>query len=364
MKASKLSVRARGAAGGVFVTRVRATRSRQVRIAALKCAVEQLEERILFGYFAAYDTTRDPFPAFPNQTCPPGSGPGAAADANPPQSSGGGTTGPAAGPRPQMLAFAPGSSGPAMPAGMGTAPHGVAAPGGSAGASTTSAPVREYDGVPVINSTDLASDAFGSSFGITRSWSGLNSYALFGNGWSVAGLPYMTVAGTGGDLRLAVVDGGTTSFTFNPTTYAVWGSYNVKLQLLTGLPRILRMTDAEGNTTDFYDVFRSGSTPTPQTSWDLASLYGQLKSYTSANGTTTIATNYDSNGYLQTLTRSDSSTGQSERLVFMYAAVTNSEVTANSATPPTLTSTVTQQQLVNGNWQSVERSNYALSNSP
>ena len=57
--------------------------------------------------------------------------------------------------------------------------------------SQTSAPVRHYDGTPVIFTDDLGGSLtpFGLKWGQTRSWSGLNNSSLNGNGWSIDELP-------------------------------------------------------------------------------------------------------------------------------------------------------------------------------
>ena len=252
----------------------------------------------------------------------------------------------------------------------------------------TSAPVRQYDGTPVIFTDDLggALAPFGIDWGQTRSWSGLNNSSFNGNGWSIDELPYVVVTGTideggapGGslgtgylsgtenDLRLSVVAGGTTAFTFQVpnsspyTSYAPWGDQQIKLELTPDPTPALRLTDAEGNVMEFYDVRRdSNNKPvTGSMSADLSSKYGRLKSYTTADGTVGVATNYDSGGYLTSLTIADSTAGNVVRLVYGYDTVTNDLVTAASATPPELLQTVTlQRSNGSGGWSSVRRSNY------
>ena len=254
--------------------------------------------------------------------------------------------------------------------------------------SQTSAPVRHYDGTPVIFTDDLggALTPFGLKWGQTRSWSGLNNSSLNGNGWSIDELPYVVVAGgitgantpggtlgtgsypgTSSDFRLSVVAGGSTSYTFSVATstpytdYFPWGDQQIKLELTPDPTPALRLTDAEGNVMEFYDVRRdSNNKPvTGSMSADLSSKFGRLKSYTTADGTVGVATNYDSGGYLTSLTIADSTAGNVVRLLYGYDTVTNDLVTAASATPPELLQTVTlQHSNGSGGWSSIRRSSY------
>ena len=254
--------------------------------------------------------------------------------------------------------------------------------------SQTSAPVRHYDGTPVIFTDDLggALTPFGLKWGQTRSWSGLNNSSLNGNGWSIDEIPYIIVTGTvneGGapgaslgtgylsgtenDLRISVVAGGTTAFTFQVptsspyTSYAPWGDQQIRLGLTPDPTPALRLTDAEGNIMEFYDVRRdSNNKPvTGSMSADLSSKYGKLKSYTSADGTVGIVTDYGTNGYLTSLTVADSTAGAVERLLYSYSTVTNDLVASASATPPELLQAVTlQRPNGSGGWSSIRRSSY------
>jgi hypothetical protein len=51
---------------------------------------------------------------------------------------------------------------------------------------------------------------------------------------------------------------------------------------------------------------------------DLSSKYVKLKSYTTADGTVGIVTDYGSNGYLTSLTVADSTAGAVKRLLYSY----------------------------------------------
>ncbi len=259
---------------------------------------------------------------------------------------------------------------------------------GKFSSSQTEAPVRHYDGLPVIFTDDLGDSLapLGINWGHTRSWSGLNNSSLNGNGWAIGELPYVVVTGTvndggipGGalgagylsgtenDVRLSVVAGGSTSYTFavptsSPyTNYAPWGDMKISLQQTPDPTPALKLTDANGNVVEFYDVRRDGSNKpiTGSMATDLSSKYGKFKSYTSADGTVFIGTNYDGNGYLTSVTISDSVAGSVVRIVYAYDSVTNDLVTAASATPPELLETVTlERSNGSGGWISVRRTNY------
>src|SRR5688572_11397918 len=66
---------------------------------------------------------------------------------------------------------------------------------GGIAAGTSGEPIRYFDGHPVESASDLPSAAFGFTWGHTRAWTGLNNNSLNGNGWSIAELPFLSVAG-------------------------------------------------------------------------------------------------------------------------------------------------------------------------
>ena len=259
---------------------------------------------------------------------------------------------------------------------------------GKFSSSQTEAPVRHSDGLPVIFTDDLGDSLapMGINWGHTRSWSGLNNSSLNGNGWAIGELPYVVVAGgtsganlPGGTLgigpysgtelddRLSVVYGGSTSYAFSiPTSspytnYAPWGDIKITFEQTPDPTPALKLTDANGNVVEFYDVRRDGSNKpvTGSMATNMSSKYGKFKSYTSADGSVFISSNYDGNGYLTSLTISDSVAGSVVRIVYAYDTVTNDLVTAASATPPELLETVTlERSNGSGGWISVRRTNY------
>src|SRR5687767_10522094 len=70
---------------------------------------------------------------------------------------------------------------------------------------------------------------------------------------------------------------------------------------------ILRLTKPDGSLTEFFDVKRD--TNGKPIGWslanDLSQRYGRFRSYTAANGKTLVFANYDSNRYLDSITRAE-----------------------------------------------------------
>ncbi len=224
---------------------------------------------------------------------------------------------------------------------------------GKSPAATTGAPVGAFDGMPDIQATDLSSDAFGIPWGQTRSWSGLNNGSLNGNGWAVDQLPYLVVGGgvngasspgwylgTGGlpgtedDDRITAIFGGTGTYNFIvPTSspydsFSPWGSQPYTLERVTdGGNTVLRLTDPLGNWTEFNDVARdSNDRPMQESLADtFATGEGRFLKWQSADGSSTIEATYDSNGYVTAVTQSDSTnaSGMLVRYAYSYATVTN-----------------------------------------
>lgn len=236
-------------------------------------------------------------------------------------------------------------------------------------------PVRYYDGTPIIGESDLKSEGFGQTWGHTRTWSGLNNGSQNGNGWAVNETPYLVVDGgsQGNNVgtyvstlpeRISVVAGGTAAFTFNidsASSYSIWTSERITLVRDTsGVDPVLRMTDANGSVTEFFDVRRDGSDFPERGSLanDMADKYGKFKSFTSAEGTTTVTASYDVGGFIETLTRADSVSGASERIFYTYADVTN-DLVGGGAAATLLSSVSLQRPDGNGDWQTVQRVDYS-----
>ncbi|HLJ96611.1 MAG TPA: IPT/TIG domain-containing protein, partial [Gemmataceae bacterium] len=249
---------------------------------------------------------------------------------------------------------------------------------GQGGAASTDAPVRDFDGLPLVTANDLSSNALGFPWGQTRSWTGLDNSSLNGNGWALSQLPYLVVGGgtngqgsilygTAADDRISVVEGGGQVFTFRVpasgpyASFVPWDAEKIRLDSIPGPTPVLRLTDSQGDVTDFYDVSRdaTGRPLGHSLGVDLAQKFGRFKSYTPASGTSNVVASYDTAGYPTTVTRSDTVTGDTEQFVYAYATVTNDLVAAAGTTPPRLVASVTLQRPdANGNWQPVQRVQY------
>ena len=240
------------------------------------------------------------------------------------------------------------------------------APAGNSGSGTTVAPVLNFDGAPLISTTDLESDGFGFAWGITRSWTGLSDPSPVGNGWAITQLPYIVAGGlaanstdpmpsqaengTYPDLHLSVIDG-EDAYTFATpassatTTYAPWGGQPIGATLTyDATNHLFTLTDPAGDETVFYDVDRDSTTGDPLIGGYPSAFCGKFKSYTTADGSVSVTTSYDSSGNLLTMTRSDSNTSQSEEWDLTYSSITNDLVTTAGTTPPQLATNIAWKQ--------------------
>jgi hypothetical protein len=150
-------------------------------------------------------------------------------------------------------------------------------------AATTSAPITALNGLPIVSASDLQSDAFGLSWGIDRSWIGMDDTGPVGNGWAIGQLPYLTVtepnysrygildsAQQSVEDRVNLVEGGGDGFAFRiaPTgsarsdfnSFASLDGEPLALKSGTdGSVPVMMLTDAAGDVTEFYDAQRDSS---------------------------------------------------------------------------------------------------------
>lgn len=234
--------------------------------------------------------------------------------------------------------------------------------------SATGNPVTFINGAPLINSTDLRSNAFGHSFGQTRSWVGVQNASLNGNGWMIGDMPYLNVlkSTTGGhDALLQVIQSagkGAIQFAGNLAFSARGGHHNSliyeKPYTSAGVdyPGMFRMTDEGGNTWSFFDVPRGGTSSSPGniTSGegyphkvtdqfaDDHYQFGAFAGYVDAEGSYSVTTIYASDtGLLTDVIRTDGS-GVFERLHYDYKQLTF----ASSAYVPMTNDTTVTEMLV------------------
>ena len=80
--------------------------------------------------------------------------------------------------------------------------------------SMSANPVRYFDGIALVNATDLSSDAFGKEWGQDRSWSNDPSYSVgsdMGNGWVSSQQPQLLLDGS----QLILITDATTAYYFD-----------------------------------------------------------------------------------------------------------------------------------------------------
>jgi len=221
---------------------------RRILIDAANASLDTLEQRLLFDNTCPDRPDETPIDNPPCTTCPcipgPSSGPGrgggggGGGGGGSGGGGGGGGSGQNAG---VMMPFQPGA--------------------------ISSRPIRYYDGMPLVESTDLVSNGFGRDWGVVRSWSGLNNTGPVGNGWTVKGLPYLVIQSTVGSPDLvAEVEGGMSTRLFEVN---ISGSFTVSARYYTQekleyVPPAgtnsgeFVMTDSAGDVMRFYDLPRDG----------------------------------------------------------------------------------------------------------
>jgi hypothetical protein len=142
-------------------------------------------------------------------------------------------------------------------------------------------PVQLASGTLVLNTTDLQSDGFGSSWGVTRSWTNNPAYNMssnVGNGWDMNQNPQiLQPQGTSGPLEI-VTSGSTADWFVNtgssgsPVYTPYFDSYDQLTYNATS--DIYTLTDKVGDQTSFYGFSNSS----------YASFAGTFDSYTPASG--------------------------------------------------------------------------------
>jgi autotransporter-associated beta strand protein len=153
--------------------------------------------------------------------------------------------------------------------------------GGNPGAQGFSGVKRLDDGSEAVSTTDISSDGYGFSLGITRTWTNelawtLNSgYAPFGNNEMVSDLPYLIDATT----SIVQIAGGAAARYFDMQHGVGYVERFFLGDTLIANDETYTLTDTLGDVTTFYGF---GSDIDP-------SLSGKFKSYTDAAGHVTTA---------------------------------------------------------------------------
>src|SRR5260370_15542385 len=149
-------------------------------------------------------------------------------------------------------------------------------------------PVRLFDGVVQMTTTDLSSNGFGVPWGVTRSWTNGPGYAntsFFGSGQVVSQLPYLQSWNNGSTLVLVSNGLNAREFDWNGTNWVEHFYLQDKLNYNGGSNEYV-LTDSTGQQLKFSD-FTAGI-PVNQR--------GQLKSLADAQGNLTSVTSRTSDG--------------------------------------------------------------------
>lgn len=176
-------------------------------------------------------------------------------------------------------------------------------------------PIRYSDGAVDYSTTDLESDALGSTFSQSRSWTSYSQWSVGqrnGTGWVDEGLP--TIQQSIGGTTISVLTSATnaTNFVLSngqyvPTTYVadtlVHDTVNGEFV----------WADSEGNQIRFYDF--SSTTPTGR--------QGQFKSQTDAGGLLTYVAAWTSEGTIQEVRRQDAQSQDVESWYYSYLPATD-----------------------------------------
>jgi RHS repeat-associated protein len=172
----------------------------------------------------------------------------------------------------------------------------------------SSAGIRYFDGAIKLNTSDLASNGFGTPWGQTRSWASNPAYAPptispNGHGWIDTQLPFL-IPVNGPPRSIALVTSGTDAryFDLNGSVYTPRFFYQEQLRPMGNQ---FLLTDTTGNQFTFYDF---SNPPT---------LQGKLQSIRDAYGNPTILQWDPGTGHLMLVQRSDPS-GAAEQYRYTY----------------------------------------------
>ncbi len=176
------------------------------------------------------------------------------------------------------------------------------------GAGASKDPIRYCDGAVDYSVTDLASNAYGTSFGITRSWTNQGLWASeqhLGNGMIDIGSG--NIIQINGDSAIAIVSGGTNIITFNLTDGQYVPTSYVSDTLVHQNGEFI-LTSANGTRTHYYDF--SATTPNGRA--------GTFISRVDSAGNRTFVASWDASGKITEIDRSDAGGTVSERWLYNY----------------------------------------------
>lgn len=211
-----------------------------------------------------------------------------------------------------------------------------------AGPQFSGQPIRYADGVARVATTDLSSNALGTFWGFTRSWSNGKGYTdpagSFGNNVVLTQLPWLTSNSDGS--QLALIENGSRASFFNRLvdgSYKGLGSTNATL-VHSGAE--FHLIDTAGVQFRFQDFSNA-----------ITAFHGRLIQLVSpGNGQTDVQ--YNAAGRVELIERSGTSSGiaVSERVAFTYPATGNHTSRVSQVT--------LQNRLSAGAWQTVRSAAY------
>ena len=214
------------------------------------------------------------------------------------------------------------------------------AAGGQLPARDSEAPVRFFDGVVHLQSTDLSSGGFGTPWGKSRSWSngGYGGGDGSGSGWVGAQTPYLLALG---GTTLAEVSNGDTARYFDLVSGSYQARYFDQTRLTyDGTNHQYTLTDEQGDRLLFADF---------STAWP-AARRGQLLSFTDpANNVTTVSVS----GGTQTVQRSTTNGGTTVTEAYVYT-----DLPAGDPNAGLVGAVVLQRQVNGGAWSVVRQVQY------
>jgi hypothetical protein len=123
--------------------------------------------------------------------------------------------------------------------------------------STTDFPVNYVDGIPVIDSTDIASDGFGKTWSQSRSWSPADELKVNGNSWVASQLPQLLAVDSD---TVVLVESGTAEKRFSTSDGINWSAHHYLKDTPTytpgagGTPGEFTLADTNGNRLVFLDL--------------------------------------------------------------------------------------------------------------
>lgn len=202
-------------------------------------------------------------------------------------------------------------------------------------------PLRYFDGVIQLTTTDISSQGFGSPWGVTRSWTNGPGYAntsFYGAGEVLSQLPYLQSWNDGGTLVVITNGINARQFDFNGSN---WVEHHYLQDKLT-YNSTLHLTDTTGNLIKFSD-FTTG-VPSNQR--------GQFKSLTDQYGNVTQVTSRTTDGKPTEIQRSTTVNGTTYTESWLYSYI------SSGVNVGLLQNVTLRRQTNGGSWTNIRQVTY------